>query len=338
MTFTDDKRADQGDRRRWLRHLAAGAASLAVWAMPGLALADAYPTRPVSIVVPFASGGPTDASARVVAKVLTAQLGQQVLVENKAGAGGVVGTTGVARATADGYTLLWGGTSSLAVAPALYPNVQFDPVKSFVPIGMATRGPMLLVGRAGLPPSTVQDLVAYTRQHKVSMGSGGAGTLAHLAGEYFQEVSSAQMLHVPYRGGAPALQDLLGGQIDVVFDNLSFLLPHVQSGRIKVYAVTSAQRHPLLPDVPTVAEVYGQGFEVYSWFGLVAPAGTPPEVLAKLSAAMSQVNGNAEARQALAAARLESVATTPESFGRAIEGDHTKWARVIKRANVRVDQ
>ena len=297
----------------------------------------AYPTKPITLVVPFASGGPTDASARVVAKVIGGALGQSVVVDNRPGGGGVVGTTAVSKAAPDGYTLLWGGTSSLAVSPGLHANVGFDPVKSFMPIGMATLGPMALVTRSDLDVKSAKDLVTYAKTTKLNMGSGGAGTLAHLAGEYFQEVTGVKFTHIPYRGGSPALNDLLGKQIDLVFDNVSFLMPHIQAGNIKVHAVTSRQRLQELPDVPTVAELFGGDYEVYSWFGLVAPAGTSPEVVRKLEGAMTLVAKDPEAVRSLKAAGLQQVNSTSESFGKTIAKDAQKWAGIIQRAKVTVD-
>lgn len=306
----------------------------------GLAPARAqvpYPTRPVTIVVPFAAGGPTDASARVVGRAMSTSLGQPVVIDNKPGGGGTVGGMQVAQAAADGYVLLWGGTSSLAVAPALYANVRFHPEKSFVPIGLATRGSMMLVGKAGLQPATVKELVAYWQANQLRMGNGGSGTVAHLAAEYFQELTRTNMLNVPYRGGGPALTDLLAGVIDTAFDNTSFLAPHVKSGKLKPYAVTGRERHKDFPDVPTVAEVFGSDFEVYSWFGLFAPAGTPEPVVTTLAQAMAKANEDPEVRKALIAAGLEPAAVPRAEVGRAVAADHRKWAGIIARAKVRVD-
>jgi tripartite-type tricarboxylate transporter receptor subunit TctC len=321
------------------RNLLALCSAAAISTSVGLAAhaQTAYPNKPITLVVPFASGGPTDASARVVAKVIGSALGQNVVVDNKPGGGGVVGTTAVSKATPDGYTLLWGGTSSLAVSPGLQANVGFDPVKSFVPIGMATLGPMALVTRSDLNVKSAKDLVDYAKKSKLNMGSGGNGTLAHLAGEYFQEVTGVKFTHIPYRGGSPALNDLLGKQIDLVFDNVSFLMPHIQAGNIKVHAVTSRQRLPDLPEVPTVKELFGGDYEVYSWFGLVAPAGTPPEVVRKLEDAMAMVSKDPEAVRSLKAAGLQQVASTAESFGKTIAQDSQKWAGIIRRAKVTID-
>jgi tripartite-type tricarboxylate transporter receptor subunit TctC len=322
-------------RRRFLSLTAVAAAGTLIESRASAQAA--YPSRPITIVVPFAAGGPTDASARVVGRAMSAILGQAVIVENKPGAGSTLGTAQVAQAAPDGYTLLWGGTSSLAVAPALYPNVQFQPEKSFVPIGLSTRGAMMLVGRPTLTTTSVKDLVAFGQRTELRMGNGGIGSLAHLAAEYFRELTNIRMLNVPYRGGGPALTDLLGGVIDTAFDNAAFLAPHVKAGKLKPYAVTGLERHKDFPDVPTVAEVFGKNFEVYSWFGLFAPAGTPEQAVTTLSIAMTKANHDTEVRKALVAAGLEPAGVPRADVARAVSADYRKWSGIVSRANVKVD-
>ncbi|WP_242696593.1 Bug family tripartite tricarboxylate transporter substrate binding protein [Bordetella bronchiseptica] len=239
------------------------------------AAAETFPAKPVTLVVPFPPGGPTDTSARLFGAVMADKLGQPVIVENRAGAGGSVGTTVVTRAKPDGYTLLWGGTSSIVVAPALYTNLQYDPIKSFTPIGMAVRGPLILVSRPDLGPKDIGQLRDYAKNHDLSVASAGTGSIGHLTAEMFKSEAGARMLHVPYRGGAPALTDVMGGQVDLFFDTVTLLTPQIRAGKLRAYAVTGSQRYSGLPEVPTVAETIGKPFEAYSWFGLLAPAGTP---------------------------------------------------------------
>ena len=317
------------DRRAFLS--LAGAAAVAA-ALP--ARAQAYPTRPITILVPFAPGGPTDASARVVGRAMSVILGQPVIVENKPGAGGILGSTQAAQSAPDGYTLLWGGTSSLAVAPALYPNVKFSPERSFVPLGLATRGSMMLVGRSTFAPNTAREVVAYAKTQELKMGNGGSGSLAHLAAEYFREQAKIRTINIPYRGGGPALVDLLGGVLDCVFDNTAFLAQHVKSGKLKPYAVTGRERHKDFPDVPTVAEVLGVDFEVYSWFGLFAPSATPAPVLSTLSIAMAKANFDTEVRKALISAGLEPTGVQPSEAARIVSADYHQFEGIIKRAKI----
>ncbi|NYT43941.1 tripartite tricarboxylate transporter substrate binding protein [Alcaligenaceae bacterium] len=322
-------------RRRFLSVLGAAAASQLV--LPSVFAQGKFPSGPITLVVPFAPGGPTDASARVIARAMSVALGQPVVVENKPGAGGILGTTQVAQSAADGYTLLWGGTSSLAVAPALYANAKFSPETSFVPIGLSTRGSMILAGKASLEPNNIRELVAYAKNTPLDMGNGGNGTLAHLASEYFKELTGIQMLSIPYRGGAPALIDLLGGVIDTVFDNTSFLAQHIQSGKLKAYAVTGRQRHKDFPDVPTVAEVFGGDFEVYSWFGLFAPQGTPEQAISLLAEAMSEANSDPATQKTLTGAGLEPANVSRAEASKVVVGDYQKWSQIIDRAGVTVN-
>lgn len=296
--------------------------------------AQAYPSRPITIVVPFAPGGPTDSSARVIGRAMATSLGQPVIVENRPGAGGIVGSTQVAQADPDGYTLLWGGTSSLAVAPALHPDVKFHPETSFIPIGLATLGSMVLAAKPDFPANSAKELVAYGQNHEIKMGNGGQGSLAHLAAESFRELTDIKMVNVPYRGGGPALTDLLGGVLDAAFDNASFLAQHIQAGKLKPLAVTGRERHQSFPDVPTVAETFGGDFEVYSWFGLFAPAGTPDAIVNTLDTAMAKASSEPEVKKSLEAAGLEPAAISQADAARTVATDHKKWAEIIRRADV----
>ncbi|RZL67169.1 MAG: tripartite tricarboxylate transporter substrate binding protein, partial [Variovorax sp.] len=216
---------------------------------PALAQNAAYPTKAVTLVVPFPAGGPTDASARLFAKAMGDRLGQPFIVDNRAGAAGTVGSAFVARSPSDGYTLLWGGTSTLAVAPGLYKSLKYD-AKSFIPIGMALRGPLMIAGRPNLPAKDLHELIALAKAQPLTIGSAGNGSIGHLAAEQFQEVAKIKLTHVPYRGGSPAITDAIGGQIDMVFDTAAALAPFVKAGKLKAFVVTGSKAYAPLPDVP----------------------------------------------------------------------------------------
>jgi len=317
--------------------LAAAVLGASLTALASAAGADAFPTKSITLVVPFAPGGPTDVSARLFGKVMSEQLGQPVIVDNRAGAGGTIGSAAVARTEADGYTLLWGGTSSIVVAPALYDNLAYQPTTSFTPIGMAVRGPMLLVSRAELPAQNLQQLLEAAREKPMTVASAGNGSIGHLTAEMFKHANQVDLLHVPYRGGAPALVDVLGGQIDLMFDTVTLLHPQIASGKLRAYAVAGAQRYPGLPQVPTVQEATGKPFEAYSWFGLLAPAGTPAPVADKLSAALAAGAKDPEVIRQMAATGLEPVGGTAAEFRESIRTDLDKWTQVVRRAGVKPD-
>lgn len=237
-----------------------------------------YPSRAITIVVPFPAGGPTDASARVYGKALSETLGQPVVIDNRAGAAGTVGSAFVARAPADGYTLLWGGTSTLAVAPGLYTNLKYD-ADSFLPVGMALRGPMMIAASTASGIASLADVDAKAKRGAVTVGTAGTGSIGHLSTELYADTVKLKLTHVPYRGGNPAITDAIGGQVDLVFDTAAALYPFVKSGKLRPIAVGGAQTYAPLPDVPTIKAATKSNYEAYSWFGLVAPKATPPEVL-----------------------------------------------------------
>jgi tripartite-type tricarboxylate transporter receptor subunit TctC len=309
-------------------------ASLATFG-PAHAAPTAFPDKPITVVVPFPAGGPTDASARLFARTMGESLGQPIVVDNRAGAAGTVGSAWVARATADGYTLLWGGTSTLAVAPKLYKNLKYD-AKSFIPLGMALRGPLMLAGRTGLAPNTLPELLKFAKEQPLTVGSAGNGSIGHLATEYLKERANVQLTHVPYRGGSPAITDALGGQIDLVFDTAAALAPYIKSGKLKAYAVTGAQPYAPLPQVPLM-KASVDGYEAYSWFGLVAPANTPAPVVQTLSQAFAKAAQSDEVRRELAATGVEPGVPSAAEFAKVIGADFAKWSAQITRANVRAD-
>ncbi|MFP5474825.1 MAG: Bug family tripartite tricarboxylate transporter substrate binding protein [Gammaproteobacteria bacterium] len=298
------------------------------------ALAQApYPSRAITIVVPFPAGGPTDASARVYGKALGETLGQPVIIDNRAGAAGTVGSAFVARAPADGYTLLWGGTSTLAVAPGLYKNLRYD-AQSFVPIGMALRGPMMLAASPASGIASLADLPRKARDGRLTVGTAGTGSIGHLSTELYADVAGIKLTHVPYRGGSPAITDAIGGQVDLVFDTAAALQPFVKTGKLRALGVGGTQPYAPLPQTPTLQSALGKPYEAYSWFGLVAPKETPPAVLETLRKAMALVSRTAEIRQVLSDQGVEPGVDGPEAFGQVIATDAAKWARIIQQAGV----
>ena len=322
----------------WMRGLAAGLMLAGSLLGAASALAADFPSaKPITLVVPFPPGGPTDSSARLFGKVMAEKLGQAVVIENRAGAGGTVGTAYVTRQAPDGYTLLWGGTSSIVVAPALYTNLQYDPIKSFTPIGMAVRGPLILVGRAGHGPKTLSELLQASHAKQLTIASAGTGSIDHLTAELLKSTTGANLLHIPYRGGAPALSDVLGGQVDLLFDTVTLLYPQIATGTLRAYAVTGATRYSRLPDVPTVAEAIGKPFESYSWFGLMAPAGTPADVVQKLTDALAAGARDPGVIKEMESLGLEPVGGTSQAFAQSIRADLDKWTRIVRQADIKAE-
>ncbi len=302
---------------------------------PGEAKAQ-YPDKNITLVVPFAPGGPTDASARIIARALGARLGQTIVVDNKAGGGGTVGPMAVVRAQPDGYTLLWAGTSSLAMGPALYPKLAYHPVKSFTPISQVVRSPHLLVGRPDLPAKNIKELVALAKAQpgKLTFASAGAGSSTHLTGEMFKMMFGVDLLHIGYKSGGQAVGDVVAKQVDLVFDAIPTLRPHINAGTLIAYGVTGVTRSPLMPNVPTVAEQLGKEFDAYSWFGLLAPAGTPPAIAEKLAKELAAALADKEVRGQLENTGFDVLGTTPGEFAKTIEVEADKWAAVIKKTGI----
>lgn len=306
---------------------------------PALA-AKPYPERPVTLVVGYAAGGATDIVARLMAKSLSEALGQTFVVENKTGANSNIGAEIVSRATPDDYTLYMGSIAN-TINRTLYSQLNYDFIKDFKPIGLVATIPNILVVNPKVPVKTVQEYIAYAKQHpgKLTCASSGSGSSIHLSCELFKMETGADILHVPYRGSGPAVADLLGGQVDSMFDNLPSSLPHVQAGKLRAIGVTSPQRLPSTPDVPTLAESGLPGFDVESWFGLVAPAGTPAPVIARLNEALNQ----ALASPALQASYQQSgfytpaQPNTPETFAKKIDSEIGKWGAVVKRADLKAN-
>ncbi|MBS0468894.1 MAG: tripartite tricarboxylate transporter substrate binding protein [Proteobacteria bacterium] len=321
------------------RQLLAGLALAAAGALPLAAAAQNYPTKPVTIIVPFSAGGTTDILARIVGQGLTTELGQPFLVDNRAGAGGNIGGALAAKAQADGYTLFMGTVGTHAINQALYKKMPFDPVKDFAPISRVATVPNLLVANPKEPYKTVKELIAYAKAHpgKVTFGSPGSGASPHVSGELFKSMTGTDLLHVPYKGSAPAMTDLLGGQTSIMFDNMPSAIQHVRSGKLRPIAVTTAKRSPELPDVPTIAESGVPGYEAMSWFGLFAPAATPKPVLDKLNAALVKVLNQPDVKKKIAEQGGDVVAETPAQFAAFIKSESAKWGKVVKDSGATVD-
>jgi tripartite-type tricarboxylate transporter receptor subunit TctC len=309
-------------------------------AIPAGAFAQAaYPNKPVTIVVPFAAGGTTDILARIIAQALTVEMGQSVIVDNRAGAGGNIGGALAAKAPADGYTLFMGTVGTHAINAALYKKMPFDPVKDFAPLTRVANVPNLLVANPAQPYKSVKELIAYAKAHpgKVNFGSSGNGSSIHLSGELFKSLAKVDMVHVPYKGSAPAVTDLLGNQIGIMFDNMPSAIQHVRSGKLVPIAVTTAKRSPELPNVPTIAEAGVPGYEATSWFGMFAPTGTPAPVLAKLNGALVKVLGQADVKKKINEQGAETYSETPEQFAAFIKTESVKWGKVVHESGASLD-
>ena len=304
-----------------------------------MAGAQAYPAKPIRIVVPFPPGGATDILARAVAQKLTDAWGQAVVVDNRPGAGGNIGSEIVAKAAPDGYTLEMGTVGTHAINASLYAKMPYDHVKDFAPVILVAGVPNVLVVNPSLPVSSVQELIAYAKANpgKLNFASSGSGTSIHLAGELFKVMAGVQMTHIPYKGSAPALQDLIGGQVQLMFDNLPPSLPHIKAGKLRALAVTSATRSSALPDTPTIAESGLPGFEASSWFGVLAPAGTPPAIIARLNAEIGAWLASAEAKEKMLALGANIGGGSPEDFARHIAAETAKWQKVVKASGAKVD-
>ncbi|AOG24384.1 Bug family tripartite tricarboxylate transporter substrate binding protein [Acidovorax sp. RAC01] len=322
------------------RSFAVGAGlSAALLATSPAALAQAYPSKPITIIVPFAAGGTTDILARVVGQALTTELGQPVVVDNRAGAGGNIGGAAAAKATPDGYTLFMGTVGTHAINASLYKKMPFDPVKDFAPLTRVATVPNLLVAHPSQPFKTVKDMIAYAKANpgKLTFGSPGSGASPHVSGELFRSMTGTDLLHVPYKGSAPAMTDLLGGQISIMFDNMPSAIQHVRSGKLVPIAVTTAKRSPELPNVPTIAESGVPGYEATSWFGMFAPAATPAPVVAQLNKAIVKVLNQPDVKKKIAEQGGDVVAETPEQFAAFIKAETTKWSKVVKESGASVD-
>jgi len=312
---------------------------MAAWICPTGAQPQDFPVRPIRMIVPFPAGGATDIVARLVAQKLSETLGQQVIIDNRGGAAGTIGSELAAKAPPDGYTLLVGTSSTHAIAQSLYAKLPYDSVKDFAPvIGLATSTITLSV-HPSVPAKTVKELIALAKAKPdaLSFASSGSGGVSHLVGEMFKSQAGIQMLHVPYKGDAPALADLVGGQVSLEFGTAVAFLPYIQSGKLKALAVTSLRRSPVLPDVPTVAESGLKGFEALQWYGVFAPTGTRADIVARLNGEIAKILRTPEFKERLAKLASEAFAGTSEEFAAFQKAEIRKWAKVVKDSGVYID-
>jgi len=305
----------------------------------GAALAQPYPSKPIRLIVPFPAGGAVDISARAIGAELSKSLGQQVVVENRPGAGGNLAAEAAARSAPDGYTLFMATSAILAVNPVLYAKVPFDPIKDFAPISVVASSDNVLVVHPSVPAQSVAELIAIAKANpgKYSYASSGSGSSTHLAAEMFKMMAGVDLLHVPYKGGPPGVVDLLAGQVNMIFDLVPSALPHIRSGKIRALGVAGVQRSPLLPGVPLISESGVPGYQSSVWFGLVAPAGTPAEIVSRLSADVAKGVRQAEFRDRLTGMGYDVTHTTPEQMAELIRADIPRWAQVVKTNGIKID-
>jgi len=313
------------------------AACAAVFA--GSASAQPYPAKPLKYVVPFPAGGTTDTLARIISTKLTDALGQPVIIENRGGAGGNIGSDVVAKSAPDGYTILGGTISSHAINVSLYANMPYDPVRDFVPITLIGTNANVLIVHPSNPANSVAELIAYAKANpgKVAFASAGSGTSQHLSGELFKSLAKIDITHIPYKGSAPAITDLMGGQVTMMFDTLIVAAPQIKAGKVKVLAVTSSKRVAGFDQIPTMMEGGVAGYEVVSWQGIFAPAKTPPEIVRRLNAEIVKIINMPDVRERFAGLGLEPVGNSSEDFGAFQKAEITKWAKVVKDGGVKVD-
>jgi tripartite-type tricarboxylate transporter receptor subunit TctC len=308
-------------------------------ASAALANAQAWPSKPIKWIVPFAPGGTTDILARTVGDKLAIALGVPVVVENKPGAGGGLGAEFTAKAAPDGYTIMGGTISTHAINASLYKDLPYDPVKDFVPITLIARVPNMLVVNPAIPAKDVKELIVLLKANptKYTFASSGNGTSQHLSGELFKSMAAVEMQHIPYKGSPPALQDVVGGQVTMTFDNITTAWPLAKAGKLRALAVTTAKRSSIAPDVPTLAEAGLPGFEVGSWQGVFAPARTPPAIIKRLNAEIVKILGMPDVREKLGGLGAEIVADSPEEFAAFVKAEVVKWSDVVKKSGAKVD-
>ena len=303
------------------------------------AFAQSYPSRPIKLIVPFPAGGGTDAVAREVANKVATQQGWTVIVDNRPGSGGNLGVDAAAKATPDGYTIVLGQTSNLAINPTLYSKLPYNPVKDLAPIGLIASSPLVLVVASDSPYKTLADLIAAAkaRPDAINYASSGSGTVAHLAVEQFQKLAGIKLTHVPYKGAAQGATDLIGGQIQLYMSSIPTLIGHIRNGKMRALAVTSEKRVNDLPSVPTVGESGYKGFEAVTWFGLAGPAAMPKDAVTKLNGAFNKALQDAEVKKKLEGQGVDVLGGTPEQFGKLIQDDIGRWGKAVKESGAKVD-
>lgn len=304
-----------------------------------LAFAQDYPARAITVIVPHAAGASTDTLCRIIARKLSESWEQQVVVDNRPGAGGNIGMGSAAKAAPDGYTLVIGSLGTLAIGPNLYRKVPFDPVRDFMPITALATLPLVLTVHPSIPSNSVMELVAFARAqpNRLNYGSGGNGSIGHISAEMFKTATGINIFHVPYRGGTPALIDLVSGQLAVLFAGIPIALPHMGSGKLKVLAITSAKRSPMLPELPTIGEAGVPGFEFSFWLGLVAPAVTPSQIINRLNKELVRIMNLPDIKEQFASLGADPLGNSPDDFGTLIRNEIRKYARVVTEAGMRLD-
>ena len=328
---------------RWLQgavvSVACVSSSMVTAIYPAQANAADYPVRPVKLISPWAAGGANDIFCRALAQKLTESMGQPVVVENRPGAAGTIGSDMAAKAPADGYTLVMGSSPTHSIAPGLYPKLPYDPLRDFTPVTLAAVVPNILVVHPSLPIHSVQELIAYAQAHpgKLNFSSTGNGSSQHLFGELFKYLTKTDLVHVPYKGTAPALNDLLANNVQMAFENPPALLPHIQAGRLRALAVAGSKRSASLPDLPTVAEAGVPGYDVSVWFGVFAPAGTPRPIIDRLNREFQSALASPDIKTRMDGFGAEIVGQGPDGFDAYLRAEIPKWASIIKAANVKID-
>jgi tripartite-type tricarboxylate transporter receptor subunit TctC len=317
----------------WFAALAA-----VVIALPA-AQAQPYPSRPIRIVVPFPPGGATDIVGRVIAQKLSDNWGQPVVVDNRGGAGGAIGSEAVAKSPGDGYTLLVGSTTTISINPWLNPKLPYNPQKDFVPISLVGYVPHILVVPSAVPANTLKEFISYAKSQSkpLSFASGGVGTPHHLAGEIFKKMTGVDMVHVPYKGSGPAMNAMLGGEVQFASFDLPAAVPHLGGGRLKALALAAANRDPLAPDVPTTAEAGVPGFEITGWYGIFAPSATPKDIVAKLSGEIAKILSSADTRASLTKVGVNVLGGTAQDFAAHLKREDEKWAKAVKESGAKVE-
>ncbi|MEA2979204.1 MAG: putative tricarboxylic transport rane protein [Alphaproteobacteria bacterium] len=312
---------------------------LSLLAAGSAAAAQDYPTRPVTLVVGYAPGGGNDAMARIAGELMSRPLGQQIVIENRGGAGGSIATRAVAKAAPDGYTLVIGGTGTLAINPTLYGNIGYDPRKDFAPVGLIGASQLVILVNASVPAHSLKELIAYGKANpgRLNYASAGVGSGIHLSTEYFRHAAGIEMTHIPYKGSGPALTDLVGGHVNLYFSSMPPAIGLVKEGKVRALAVTGPVRSPVFPELPTVAEAALPGFEAVLHYGIVAPAGTPKPIIDKLNAALRSAVMTDEFKQKLAADGTEPLASTPEEYAADIDKEETKWSAIVKKSGAKAE-
>jgi tripartite-type tricarboxylate transporter receptor subunit TctC len=320
---------------KYLAHILVACAALTL----STAACAQYPAKPVRMVVPFPAGGPTDIVGRTIGQKLNEALGQPVIIDNRAGAGGVIGTEQVAKAPPDGYTILLGSISGLAVAMSLLPNRGYDSLRDFAPVTQAVTVTNILVVHPSLPVRNVRDLLALarTRPSKLNYASSGSGTVTHLAGELFKTLGHVDIVHVPFKGGAPALTALMSGEVEMSYENSLIVVPHIRAGRLRALAVTGGQRSKLMPELPTIAESGLPGYNASGWYGFVVPAAVPKDIVARLSADITRILRMPDVIERLSGQGAEPIGGTPEQFGAFIRTEIEKWSKLVATAKMKAD-